>query len=100
MTFNGAKSPPLIAAIHRTIPRDKVRERLRDIAAQREKLSERMEAVAEDLGDGVTLIDECLKLLEDPRNSTNAAPMNNAALSARHCSSNSSSRKTPSPATT
>jgi hypothetical protein len=50
-----------------TIPRDKVRERLRDIAAQREKLSERMEAVTEDLGDGVALIDECLKLLEHPQ---------------------------------
>lgn len=50
-----------------TLPRDAVRSRLRDLAAQREKLTDRLGGVVEDLGVGVALIDACLTLLEDPQ---------------------------------
>ena len=50
-----------------TLPKAKIKARLRDIASERRHLTERLNETNEDLSDSANLIEVCLKLLEHPR---------------------------------
>ncbi len=50
-----------------TLPQDKIKSRLREIARQRERLTARLQDTDEDLGVSVEIIEACLQLLEDPQ---------------------------------
>ena len=50
-----------------TLPKAKIKGRLRDIANERRHLTERLNETTEDLSDSARLIEACLKLLENPQ---------------------------------
>jgi site-specific DNA recombinase len=50
-----------------TLPQDKIRSRLREIARQRERFTARLQDTTQDLGVMAEIIEACLQLLEDPQ---------------------------------
>jgi hypothetical protein len=80
-----------------TLPQTKVKAKLRDIATERRRLTERLDTASADLTDSAQLIQAALKLLEAPRSSTDGATSSNDAYSTRRSSRASTSKTARSP---
>ena len=57
----------LVAGGDETMPQERIKEKLRDIGRQRQRLTERLDETTEDLSEAARLVELCLTLLADPQ---------------------------------
>jgi site-specific DNA recombinase len=81
------------------IPQLKIKTKLREIASQRRRLTERLATTTQNLSDSARLIEIGLKLLENPQELYRRAMTNSAECSTRRSSTASTSTTTTSPIT-